>query len=344
MQPVRVNVLAFVFCSLPCRIADLLAPSHRISVFSVDTEGRNILGEYTDQGEISPTASQNFNLKLNLAVDCVQALALDVKPTLTRDRDDGVERYCCTIMLYKTGVSPSIHVPHAATRGVEEMQAGRGGGGEGKRAPAIDMPLFGVLVCIREMEQGTYTEGEITALQALAHMSVDQMLIIKDAALTRAGRIAHSMKREDREAAAPEQPEFSEQKIEAQPSEALGSPPDRTPASHSPHTGDVKPPPTSVKEVVDSFVELQAKIDGLGLVCGDEASGIGDVQAELALLQARVQRLSSLKKTDAKQLSRLNENDQTLPRTSMGEKSQGQGEGEGLDDVGCVGDGERLRR
>jgi hypothetical protein len=49
------------------------------------------------------------------------------------------------------------------------------------------MPLFGILVCIRGVEDGAYTRNEFLPLQSLCAMAAEQMMEIGKKSISLAG-------------------------------------------------------------------------------------------------------------------------------------------------------------
>jgi len=153
-----------------CSVVSELAPSHNISIFSVDAEGRHVEGEWTEAGPVSAAVSSGFNLKLKVAIKALQGLALDGDSSLSSlEHDDDLSRkephHCFSTLLFKTGVAPRI-----------SQVRGAGGGAGGKNASAVDMALFGVLVCIRPHNLGAYVASERQPLESLAGMAAQHML------------------------------------------------------------------------------------------------------------------------------------------------------------------------
>jgi hypothetical protein len=52
---------------------------------------------------------------------------------------------------------------------------------------AVNMPLFGILVCIRGVEDGAYTRNEFLPLQSLCAMAAEQMMEIGKKSISLAG-------------------------------------------------------------------------------------------------------------------------------------------------------------
>ena len=166
----RSNTLLAV-CEHVCRIGNKLARSTYMSVFTVDREGRHVMNEFSAHGEVSPAVSKCFNLKIKLAIETLHAMeGLAPKSVQKVDADEGEPpKHCCAVLLYKSGVSPTLNVTAAAA-------VQNDGTGEGKTT--VNMALFGVLVALREAENRSYSQSEVAALQALSSMAAEQMLHI----------------------------------------------------------------------------------------------------------------------------------------------------------------------
>jgi hypothetical protein len=167
-------------CSPSCR-----ASSEAISVFSVDAEGRHVTGECSEAGQISPANSLSYKLKLNTAFQALEALSFESHSTVahdtnSRDRDCSQPMHVCATILYKTGAGSSLGT--------------------------VDMPLFGVLVCIRPLEEGAYMQSELAPMQSLTTMAAEQMIHIAGSTKKMAGKFLNTLLRRASTDQAPRSP------------------------------------------------------------------------------------------------------------------------------------------
>ncbi|EKX39735.1 hypothetical protein GUITHDRAFT_114233 [Guillardia theta CCMP2712] len=150
-----------------CAIASEAVGAEQVSLFAVDEEGRHIKEEVSAAGHVAQTSSPSYRLKHRVAILVLQAmndsgsfLAEDVEEGEGGGRDGVVRKHCCGTPLWKSG----------------------GAGGGGGQSRGVELPLFGVLVCIRKEEEGAFAAHELAALNRLAILATDQIISIRDKA------------------------------------------------------------------------------------------------------------------------------------------------------------------